>query len=103
MNKKYKVQYSPLFYEDLERIIDYIKNELRNRKVAEELVDEIMKEIERRKQFPKAYEEYISNRKRKDIYYRIYVNNYVIFYVVKDEYIEIRRILYSKRNFENFL
>jgi len=103
MNKKYKVQYSPLFYEDLERIIDYIKNELRNKKAAEELVDEIMKEIERRKQFPKDYEEYISNRKRKDIYYRIYVNNYVIFYVVKDEYIEIRRILYSKRNFENFL
>ena len=103
MNKKYNVQYSPLFYKDLEEIIDYIKNEIKNKKVAEELFNEIMQEIEKRKNFPKAYEEYISNRKRKDTYYKIYVKKYVIFYVVKNDCIEIRRILYNKRNFEVIL
>lgn len=103
MSKEYKIQYSPLFYKDLEKIIDYIKNELKNKKAAENLFDEIMNEIEKRKYFPKAYEEYISNKKRKDVYYRIYVNNYVVFYVVKDEYIQIRRILYAKRSFEKNL
>ena len=32
MNKKYKVRFSPLFYKDLEEIIDYIKNKLSNKK-----------------------------------------------------------------------
>lgn len=103
MNKKYKIQYSPLFYNDLEKIIDYIKNELKNKKAAEELFNEIMQEIEKRKVFPKAYEEYISNKKRKEPYYRIYVKKFIILYVVKNEYIEVRRILYNKRNFERIL
>lgn len=30
MNKKYKVKYLPLFYDDLDRITDYIRYELGN-------------------------------------------------------------------------
>lgn len=96
---KYKVIFSPLFYEDLSEIIDYIKNKLNNKEAAEKLVNEIDKEIEKRKKFPKAYEVYETIRNRKETYYRIYIKNYIIFYVVKDKVIEIRRILYSKINF----
>lgn len=99
MNKKYKVRFSPLFYKDLEEIIDYIKNKLSNKKAAEELVDTLFLEIEKRKYFPMAYESYVSKKERKDTYYKIHVKNYIVFYVVKDEYIEIRRMLYSRSIF----
>ena len=45
MNKKYKVRFSPLFYKDLEEIIDYIKNKLSYKKAAEELI-EILREFD---------------------------------------------------------
>lgn len=32
-----------------------------------------------------------------------YVKNYTIFYVVKDNTMEVRRILYSKRNLDKFI
>jgi hypothetical protein len=36
-------------------------------------------------------------------YYKINVKNYTISYVVKDIVMEIRRIYYSQRNFENLI
>ena len=36
-------------------------------------------------------------------YYRIYVGNYTIYYVVIEDVMEVRRILYSKRNMEQIL
>lgn len=48
-------------------------------------------------------EEYISFKNRKQVYYRIYVKNYIIFYTIKDDEMEVRRILYSKRNFNNYI
>lgn len=36
-------------------------------------------------------------------YYKINVKNYTIFYVVKDSVMEIRRIYYGQRNFDNLI
>ena len=36
-------------------------------------------------------------------YYRIYVNDYIIFYVVDGDIMEVRRILYEKRDWEKCL
>ena len=60
--------------------------------------DEVIKEIEKRSENPESFEKYNSRRKRKNTYYRIYIKNYTIFYVVKNNTMEIRRILYSRRN-----
>lgn len=38
------------------------------------------------------------NRERQYPYYRIYIKNYVIFYVVLGNVMEVRRIVYSRRN-----
>jgi len=103
MKSRYKISYSPLFFQDLNKIILYIKNELNNVVAANELLDEIEKNILNRVDFPTAYESYRASKKRKNVYYRIYVKNYVIFYVVIDDIIEVRRILYSKRDFRKFL
>lgn len=100
MDKKYKVVYLPLFYKDLDKITNYIKYQLNNIIAANNLLDEVNQEIEKRAHNPDNYERYISIRKRKDSYYRIYVKNYTIFYIVKDNIMQIRRILYNKREFD---
>ena len=103
MKKKYIIRYLPLFYRDLEYIIDYIKYNLQNAKAANRLIDEIQNAIQERFQNPESFEKYISNKKRADTYYRIYVKNFTIFYVVKDNIMEVRRILYSRRNFDKLI
>lgn len=103
MSKKYKVIYLPLFYKDLGNIVNYIAYDLNNVSAAQNLLDEIQTVIETRTLFPTSYEKYYSNRKRKNTYYRIYVKNYVIFYVVHNDIMEVRRILYNKRNLDTLI
>jgi len=103
MNKKYEIKYLEVFYKDLSSIINYIKYELGNEDAARNLLNKIVQEISKRSYNPEAYEKYLSIRKRKDTYYRIYVKNYTIFYVVKDNTMEVRRIIYSKRNLKNMI
>lgn len=98
MEKKYKLQYLPLFYQDLDRITNYIKYNLENEIVANKFLDEVENEIKQRLKNPEAYEKYITTRNK--IYYRIYMKNYTIFYTVKDNIMIVSRILYSKMNFK---
>ncbi len=99
MEKKYEIKYLPLFYKDLDQITDYIMYKLNNEIAANNFVNELEKEINKRAYNPVSYEKYISIRKRKYTYYKIYIKNYIVFYMVKDNIMEVRRILYSKRNF----
>ena len=103
MKKKYKIKYLPLFHKDLDNITDYIKNKLKNEIAANNFVNKLEKGINQRAISPNSHEKYISNRKRKNIYFRIYVENYIVYYTVKDNTMEIRRILYSKRNFDKLI
>ena len=97
MNKKYKLVYLPLFEEDLSKAIDYISLKLKNPQAALKLVNTIEKAILKRLASPKAFEPYNSVKDRKEAYYRIYVNNFIVFYVVTDNTMEVRRFIYSKR------
>ena len=103
MQKKYKITYLPLFYNDLDRITDYIKYQLGNDIAADNFVDELEKEIKQRLYNPESYEKYTSTSIRKNTYYRIYVKNYTVFYTVKGDIMEVRRILSNRRNFNNLL
>lgn len=98
---KYTIKYTATFIKQFDNILKYFIYKLKNKIAAENFYNEVIKEIEKRIDNPEGFEKYKSSRKRKNIYYRIYVKNYTIFYIVKDNTIEIRRILYSKRNFKN--
>lgn len=98
LNKKYHLRYLSLFEEDLYEIVDYIALKLRNSESALKLVDKIEKAILERLNCPLAFESFPSTRPRKNPYYRIYVDNFVIFYVVLNDVMEVRRILYKGRN-----
>ena len=95
--KKYKLRYLPLFEVDLTEIIDYIAFSLNNPIAADNLLDEIEEAILNRLNCPEAFEHYHSQHEREYPYYRIYVGNFVIFYVVIDNVMEVRRILYEKQ------
>ena len=103
MRKKYRIIYLPIFYKDLSEIINYIILKLDNSIAAKKLLDRIQEEINKRSINPEYYEQYYSSRKRKQPYYRIYIKNYIVFYTINGDVIEVRRILYNKQNYKNIL
>lgn len=102
-NKTYHIQYLPIFKEDLSGIVDYITQVLHNPRAAERLVNDVEVAIYHRLKAPLRYAPYPTNTKRPHPYYRIQVRNYSIFYVVKDKTMEIRRIIYNKRDIKHLL
>ena len=100
---KYAIRYSATYINQFNNILKYLVNNLNNRMAAESFYNKVISEIEKRSHNPTSYEKYISNKKRKNTYYRIYVKNYTIFYTVKDNIMEVRRILYSRRNFDKLV
>lgn len=105
INDNYSLRYLPLFYEDVNRAISYIKNELKNPQAASDLVDAVEEAILERLPVCESFEPYQSKRERKYKYYRIYVKNYVIYYVVIDDegvdrIMEVRRLLYNRQDSE---
>ena len=101
--KKYELRFLPLFENDLTEIVEYISYDLMNPTAAERLVDLVQDAIRRRLEFPEYFEQYHSVKDRKNPYYRIYVENYTIYYVVIDNIMEVRRIFYYRQNVHNKL
>ena len=62
------------------------------------LVEKVENAILERLNYPLAFEPFKSSRKRKNPYYRIYVENFVVYYVVIEDIMEVRRILYKGRD-----
>lgn len=99
--KRYKLRVLPMFEEDLNEIVDYICLVLKNPVAAENMVDAVEKAIYERLSCAEAFEPYHSAKERRYPYYRISVKNYTIYYVVIGDIMEVRRILYSRRDIAN--
>ena len=84
-NKKYDVRFLPLFEEDLYEIVAYITEHLKNPVAANKLIDDVENAIIKRSSCAESFEPYHSVKERKYPYYRIYVGNYVVYYVVIDD------------------
>lgn len=109
MNKKiYRLRYLPLFYEELEEKAVYIAEKLQNPQAANKLIDSVEQAIQERLPSAESFEKYHSMKERRYPYYRIYVDNYVIYYVViddegDDKIMEVRRFLYKGQNRINMI
>ena len=101
--KHYELRILPLFGDALDEIVDYITYRLRNPIAAEALVDEVEKAIYERLSCAESFAPYPSSRERKYPYYPIPVKNLTIFYVVIGNTMEVRRIIYSRRNMEKLI
>ncbi len=107
-NKKYRLSYLPLFYEDLDEKVTYIAEKLKNPKAANDLLDKVEAAVMERLPLAESFELYHSVRERRYSYYRIYVDNYIIYYVVIDDdpndlIMEVRRFLYNGQNRDNMV
>ena len=101
--KRYELRILPVFEDDLNEIIDYITYHLRNPLAAENLVSQVEAAINERLSCAESFEPYYSSRERKYPYYPIQVKNFTIFYVVIGTTMEVRRIIYSRRNLKNLI
>lgn len=102
-DKKYRIRYLPLFEQDLVQTVSYITNVLKNPDAAEKLANDVEAAILERLHNPLAFEPYPSVKKRKYPYYRIHVRNYVVYYVVMGDIMEVRRFLYGARDIDRYL
>ena len=105
---QYELRYLPLFYEDLEQKVIYISETLHNEKATNDLLDAVEKAIMERLPIAEAFEPYRSVKERQYKYYRIYVKNFVVYYVVIDDIgskkiMEVRRFLYNKQDREQLI
>ncbi len=108
VSSQYTLRYLPIFFDDVNNITNYIKNTLLNPQAANDLLDSIENAILQRLPICESFEPYKSKRNRKYPYYRIYVKNYIIYYVViSDEgdtkIMEIRRLLHNRQNRDNII
>ena len=101
--KQYELQILPLFEHDLNEITDYIVYRLHNPDAAERLIDAVEKAIRNRLPMAESFEPYRGMKEREYPYYWIEVNSFLVFYVVKDSVMEVRRIFYRKRNMNKLL
>lgn len=94
----YKVKIYPAAKRDLKDLISYL-NTL-SADAALRYYDLIVEEIGSLSQMPERCP-YVRNNPLKAKGYRcLVVGSYLVFYVVKGDTVQIRRILYGKRNYE---
>ena len=101
---EYQLRYLPQFHKDLKHHTQYIANKLQNPQAASDLIEAAANAILERLPDTEVYEPYHSRKERRYPYYRIYVKNYIVFYVVIPEgnqkVMEVRRFLFSKSNWQ---
>lgn len=103
VKNNYGIEYLPSFNEELSEILYYITYKLKNKKASERLLKNVEAAIINRSINPEAFEIYKSIKNRKHKWYRIYVGNFIIFYIVTNNTMIVAHILYSKRDIENFI
>ena len=103
MPKKYKLRYLPLFWSDLQGAALYICNVLSNPEAATRLVERTEEAIYKRLNSPTMEQRVETSQKRELPYYWFAVGNYMVFYVVYDDVMEVRRFIYGARDLNGLL
>jgi len=99
----FELRYSPLFYDDLDKITHYILFDLKNKIATKTFIHDVETAIKKRLEDPLHAAIYPSMRQRKHEYRRILVGNYLIFYVVIGRAMIVRRLLYGRRDLDRIL
>ena len=103
MPKRYRLQYLPLFWDDLEQAVFYIRNVLKNPIAAKHLLDRTEAAILEHVKEPTMAQVYKTSRQRPTSYYWFSVGNYMVFYVVIDDVMEVRRFIYGAHDLTKML
>ena len=98
----YKLVYLPLAEADILDAVEYIAKKLENPRAAEALLDELDKTAEKLALFPYANELYITDRPMRDELRKVPVKGYVLYYTVRSDTIEVRRLIHGRRDRSQF-
>ena len=93
----YRVEYLPVARDDLLEIFDYICRD--NPTAAEEFIERIDKAISKLTNFPGLGVVPKDQRLQLLGYRMLIIDNYMAFYVVEEDVVEIRRIVHGKRRY----
>lgn len=94
----HKIVYLPLAENDLTDALRYISYTLDAPKAARDLLEEFDQTIQRIAEFPYAHELYRTDRPMQDEIRKVAVKNYVLYYAVFQDRVEIRRFLHGRRD-----
>jgi addiction module RelE/StbE family toxin len=97
----YNIKIYPVAKRDLREIIDYL-NTL-SPDAAIRYYDLIISKISSLTTMPYRCPQVRNSVLKSKGYRFLVVDNYIVFFVVQDETVQIRRILYNKQNYENLL
>lgn len=102
-NKEYRLNIFPMACRDMEQIFDYIAVELCNPDSAIKQINDFEKAFKIVCAFPescpKINNEYVKDKSLR----KLIVNNYIAFYRVKDNKIQVVRVVYGMRDYESIL
>ena len=101
--RRYKLQYLPLFWDDLNEAVSYIADVLKSPMAAARLLDNVEAEILAHLEHPTIAAVYKTTRERPLPYHWFEVGNYMVFYVVYDDVMEVRRFIYGARDLTHML
>lgn len=101
--QRYKLQYLPLFWDDIDAAVSYISDVLQAPEAANRLVDATEQGILTHLENPTMATVYKSTRKRSLPYYWFEVGSYMVFYVAYDNVMEVRRFIYGARDLTRML
>lgn len=100
---KYIIEYSQEAKKDLIDIKKYIKYNLQEPNIAKKLITKIRKSIDSLKDNPKIYSAIDDELIKRLEIRKLIVDNYIIFYRIKENTIQIVRVIYARRNWITLL
>ncbi len=99
----YKLKYLPLALKDLDEITNYIADILKVPKAAMDLIDALDNSISLLKEFPYSCKIYQTEEPLDTEYRMLPVKNYLVFYSLSKQTVEIHRIIYAKMDYDRFM
>jgi addiction module RelE/StbE family toxin len=100
---KYNIEYSKESKQDLIGIKQYIKYNLQEPETAQKLISKIRNEVNNLKNNPEICAIIDDELIKKLEIRKMIVDNYIVFYRIKNNNIEIVRVMYGRRNWINLL
>lgn len=101
MERKYSIEYLPIAVQDLTGIINYIK--IDDPSAAMKLLDDIDDSISKLECFPHMDTVPKDIRLQSLGYRMLIIDNYLVFYIVMDDIVEVHRIISGKRKYSFLL
>lgn len=101
MAKKYKVLVYPSAQKDLNEIKNYFSNILKTS--SNSVFKKFLEQVQILKEHPLVYPVHQDSLLKLIGYRVVPIDNYLMFYVVKGDSVQIHRVLYAKRNYLQLL